>query len=132
MSKYYKVVIKYDGNLMSCLYNGLPPNDMIHLSYSTKHTTYPTYQYSKLFVFKDIKDAVSFIDYKFDKNLVIFEAEITNPIPLIKMSTTSLNDEKFWKIMIFNDYKCNDMDGFRDCPKGTYGADSVRLIKEVC
>ena len=134
---FYKVVGKYGCNYKSCRIRVTPwRSELIYkqlqVVYKKNNWAFPKLKDAKLLVFKKLKDAEQFMINTGDGEDIIFKCEIKNPekIKVLMGDIWSSNKEKvktFW-----NTINAIDEDpSTPSTPEGTYGADAVKLIKEV-
>lgn len=117
MRYYYKILYKTGDRLAS-----LSAMDKCRLTYSTDYWTKPECKKSKLFVFKQLKDAILYDEGWVDT--VIYRCEVKNPEkcnkPISKfVSAASIYD--YW-------HHYRDPDLIAIAPEGTYLCDKVKLI----
>lgn len=116
MSEYYYKVV---GKNLSSLNQGFNK-----VQYARNVTSYP--KIGKLFVFKNIEDAESFVVLEYWYK--IFKCEVTNPHGIKRISSYPSQDAIFWKQKAQK--KHIDVPTMK-APKGTYVCDSVKLIEEM-
>jgi hypothetical protein len=96
----------------------------VYLTYRVGRIVRPRLKGSKLFVFRYLKDAKAFVRGHAEQRIFVCEAKGVEKMPLRAVVSRDLI-EKFW--LTPNNLGSNDT---AYAPRGTYGADSLKVISE--
>jgi len=138
--KYYKVVRQGRYNTENVYDSCRTISPELKCSYSLNKWTYPLVKGSKLMVFDNLSDAITFIinTNTYDLDDIIFECEVKKPskkwaifrwlcVPqentYIKICKLRLQKKKFTHLL--------DKDENKHIPYGTVFCDAVKLLKKV-
>jgi len=124
-TKYYKVVFESSDN---CLWSSWTADSSLVVEYKLNEFVYPKLKKSKLFVFADFSEAMSYCGNM--EKLRIYECEVLNPVIGRKMSNNSRLSIiiEFWNNETILTNQSNIV---VNCPWKTVFCDGVKLVKKI-
>lgn len=126
MKKYYKVVYKEsNGDLVSVNRNTLFPEEY-RVSYKLNEWASPTIEGTRLYCFKNLKDATFFAESSHGR--YVYECEVLHPRKTISIAHGD-SVEEYWTHRLKKEKY-----GFgilTSAPRGTYSCSKIKLIKKV-